>query len=89
LAECEPSKGSGLAGSEKKKIGFCIMVETFGNLLCCGSKSQSLIYSVYILINFVSLFFSWHIKKLLPNKYPKGLQNVIFTFVYKYTYLAS
>jgi hypothetical protein len=49
-----PSKGNDVAGSEKKKIGFCIVVETFGNLLCCESKLQSLIYNVYILINFVS-----------------------------------
>lgn len=54
LAVCRPSKENGIAGSEKKKIGFCIMVETSGNLLYCESKSHSLIYNVYILINFVS-----------------------------------
>lgn len=27
LAVYRPSKGNGIAGSEKKKIGFCIMVE--------------------------------------------------------------
>ena len=54
LAVCRPSKGNGVAGSEKKKIGFCIMVKAFENLLYCERKSQSLIYSVCILINFVT-----------------------------------
>ena len=48
LAVSRPSEGNGITGSEKKKIGFCIMVETFGNPLCCESKSQSLIYSVCV-----------------------------------------
>lgn len=53
LAVCRPSKENGVAGSEKKKIGFCIMQKLLETSYAVRAN-QSLIYNVYILINFVS-----------------------------------